>query len=131
LEGRRAELRKDLWTITGKCDDHTRGVIEGDVRRYFSSIGYLLKQYLRREELTAALAKARLRFKTEIMTPADKDQRNLLLKAVERSATLRRVDALIYLHRLKVWLAPHVISTSVMLALMVVHIVQVVFFKVR
>jgi hypothetical protein len=54
------------------------------------------------------------------------------LKAIERSATLRRVEALIYLHRfLKVWLAPHVISTSVMLALMVVHIVQVIFFKVR
>jgi hypothetical protein len=32
---------------------------------------------------------------------------------------------------LKVWVAPHVILTSVMLALMVAHIVQVVFFKVR
>jgi hypothetical protein len=42
------------------------------------------------------------------------------------------VESLIYLHRLlKVWLAPHVISTSVMLALLVVHIVQVIFFKVR
>jgi len=54
------------------------------------------------------------------------------LKAVERSAVLRRVEALIYLHRLlKVWVAPHVIATSIMLALMVVHIVQVVFFNVR
>jgi len=62
----------------------------------------------------------------------DKEKRSLFLKAVERSVTLRRVDSLIYLHRmLKVWLGPHVISTSVMLALMVAHIVQVVFFKVR
>jgi hypothetical protein len=61
-----------------------------------------------------------------------KEKRDSFLKAIERSATLRRVEALIYLHRLlKVWLAPHVISTSVMLALMVVHIVQVIFFKVR
>jgi len=42
------------------------------------------------------------------------------------------VESLIYLHRLlKVWLAPHVVSTSLMLALLVVHIVQVVFFNVR
>jgi hypothetical protein len=79
-----------------------------------------------------SLAKARLHFKAEMAATAEKEQRNLLLKAIERSATLRRVEALIYLHRLlKVWVAPHVISTSVMLALMVVHIVQVAFFKVR
>ena len=42
------------------------------------------------------------------------------------------VDALIYLHRmLKIWIAPHVIATSVMLALLIVHIVQAVFFNVR
>jgi hypothetical protein len=65
-------------------------------------------------------------------TLGDRDKRNLFLKAIERSATLRRVESLIYLHRLlKVWLAPHVISTSVMLALLLVHIIQVVFFKVR
>jgi len=62
----------------------------------------------------------------------DKEERGLLLRAVERMATLRRVEALIYLHRLlKVWIAPHVISTSVMLVLMIAHIVQVVFFNVR
>ena len=45
---------------------------------------------------------------------------------------LRRVEALIYLHRLlKAWVVPHVIATSVMLALMLIHIVQVVFFNVR
>jgi hypothetical protein len=45
---------------------------------------------------------------------------------------LRRVDSLIYLHQLlKLWLAPHVVATSLMLALMFVHVVQVVFFAVR
>ena len=79
-----------------------------------------------------SLAKARLHFKAEMAATVEKEERNLLLKAIERSATLRRVEALIYLHRLlKVWVAPHVISTSAMLALMIVHIVQVVFFKVR
>ena len=132
LEGRRAELRAELATITGKADEHLRDLINRRVRRHFSSLSYLLNQYLRRDELTASLAKARLHFKSEMAALNEKERRGLFLKAVERSVTLRRVESLIYLHRLlKVWLAPHVISTSVMLALMVVHIVQVVFFKVR
>jgi len=131
LEARRAELRADIEKIRSDSDDETRALID-KVRGYFTSVAYLLRQYLRREELTASLAKARLRFKSEITAPAEKTKHDLILKAVERSAVLRRVEALIYLHRmLKVWVAPHVISTSVMLALMMVHIVQVVFFKVR
>jgi preprotein translocase subunit YajC len=31
---------------------------------------------------------------------------------------------------LKMWLAPHVVSTSLMLALMAVHIIQVFYFAV-
>src|SRR2546421_2072694 len=132
LERRRAELRDELGTIEGQTDEVTRRLIHSKVRRHFYSLAYLLRQYFGREELTMSLAKARLHFKAEITSTAEKEQRNLLLKAIERSATLRRVEALIYLYRLlKVWVAPHVISTSVMLALMVVHIVQVVFFNVR
>ncbi len=131
LEARRAELRADIEKIRNDSDDETRTLID-KVRRYFSSFTYLLRQYLQREELTTALAKARLRFKSEITAPTEKEKHDQILKAVERSAVLRRVEALIYLHRLlKVWVAPHVISTSVMLALMIVHIIQVVFFKVR
>ena len=132
LERRRAELRNDLGAIESQTNEETRRLIHRKVRRHFWSLAYLLKQYFGREELTMSLAKARLHFKAEMTATAEKEQRNLLLKAIERSATLRRVEALVYLHRLlKVWVAPHVISTSVMLALMVVHIVQVVFFKVR
>ena len=62
----------------------------------------------------------------------DPESRRLLLEAVEATITLRRVDSLIYLHQLlKLWLAPHVVATSLMLALMLVHIIQVVFFAVR
>jgi hypothetical protein len=132
LEGRRDELRAELAAISAKGDEQLRDLIERKVRRHFSSLSYLLRQYLRREELTASLAKGRLQFKAEMATIEDKEKRNLFLKAIERAATLRRVESLIYLHRLlKVWVAPHVISTSVMLALLIVHIVQVVFFKVR
>ena len=79
------------------------------------------------------LAEARAEFKTEA-TQLDSapEARHLLIEAIEAAATLRRVDALIYLHRLlKIWLAPHVVSTSLMLALMIVHIIQVVFFAVH
>ena len=132
LERRRAELRDQLGTIAGQTDEVTRRFIDGKVRRHFFSLAYLLRQYILSEELTMSLAKARLHFKAEINSTPEKEQRNLLLQAIERSATLRRVEALIYLHRLlKIWVAPHVISTSVMLALMIVHIAQVVFFKVR
>ena len=55
-----------------------------------------------------------------------------LMEAVENAATLRRVDALILLHRmLKIWVAPHVLFTSVMLVLMLIHIAQAVYFNVR
>ena len=53
-------------------------------------------------------------------------------QAVELAALSRRVDALIYLHQpLKLWVAPHVLATSLMLALMLVHIIQVIYFAVR
>ncbi len=52
--------------------------------------------------------------------------------AIEAAVTLRRLDALIYLHRLlKLWLPPHVVTTALMLALMVVHIIQVIYFAAR
>jgi Fe-S-cluster-containing dehydrogenase component/CRP-like cAMP-binding protein len=72
----------------------------------------------------------RLQF-MQIIEAARNERRNLE-RAVEAAATLRRVDALIYLHQLlKVWLPPHVLSTSLMLALMVIHILQVVYYLAR
>ena len=54
------------------------------------------------------------------------------IRAVEAAVVLRRVDALIYLHRLlKIWLPSHVVTTSLMLALMIVHIVQVIYYAAR
>jgi hypothetical protein len=59
-------------------------------------------------------------------------EKGKFIKAVEDAATMRRVDALIYLHQLlKLWLAPHVLVTSLMLALMLAHIIQVIYFLAR
>jgi len=132
LEGRRAELRAELAGLTSQADEQLRELIDRKMRRHFFSVSYLLRQYTRREELSSLLAKARLKFRNEMTAIEDKEKRGLALKALERMATQRRVESLICLHRLlKVWIAPHVVSTSVMLVLMVVHIVQVVFFNVR
>jgi Fe-S-cluster-containing dehydrogenase component/CRP-like cAMP-binding protein len=63
---------------------------------------------------------------------AAKDERRNLKSAVEAAATVRRVDALIYLHHLlKLWLPPHILSVSLMLILMLIHIAQVIYYLVR
>jgi len=72
LEGRRAELRAELEKIDRACDADTRKLIDQKIKKHFFSVSYLLRQYTRREELTASLAKARLRFKAEILAPAAK-----------------------------------------------------------
>jgi Fe-S-cluster-containing dehydrogenase component/CRP-like cAMP-binding protein len=131
LETRRDELRVTLASL-GDGDAGVRQLIETRVYRRFLSLSYLFRQYLRREELTDMLADGRAEFKEDANGIADPKSRQSLIEAIEAAATLRRVDSLIYLHKLlKAWLAPHVISTSLMLVLMVVHIIQVVYFAVR
>src|SRR2546425_2208044 len=98
LKTRREELRETLALID-ISDNQLRQLIENKVRRRFLSLSYLLRQYLRREPLSALLAEARDEFERE-STLSDPDARRRLIEAVETSATLRRVDALIYLHQL-------------------------------
>jgi Fe-S-cluster-containing dehydrogenase component len=132
LRARREELREELKEIGQRCNEDVRRIIKRKVRGRYLSLGYLLRQYLRREELSALEAEARLEIKPEVEKLSDADSQQLLREAVEASVTLRRVDSLIYLHQLlKLWLAPHVVATSLMLVLMFVHIVQVTFFAVH
>jgi hypothetical protein len=131
LRARRDELRETLADIGQRSNESLREFIRRKVRGKVFSLRYLLRQYLRREELTELLAAARETYEAEARS-LDPESRRLLLEAVEATVTLRRVDSLIYLHQLlKLWLAPHVVATSLMLALMFVHIVQVVLFTVR
>jgi hypothetical protein len=131
LRARRDELRETLEEIGQRSTPELREFVRRKVRGKVFSFGYLLRQYFKREELSELLASARGRYESEARA-LDPEQRQLLLEAVEATVTLRRVDSLIYLHQLlKLWLAPHVVATSLMLALMLVHIVQVVFFAPR
>jgi Fe-S-cluster-containing dehydrogenase component len=139
LKDRRLELREQLGEISDQVAtlnsadaDKLRKFITRKIRRRFLTVRYLLRQYIRREELTALWAEARTKFEHERTSLTDREAQRLLIEAIEATATLRRVDALIYLHQLlKLWLAPHVVSTALMLALMLVHIVQVIYFRVH
>jgi Fe-S-cluster-containing dehydrogenase component/CRP-like cAMP-binding protein len=132
LEARREELRAELVRAARETtNEELRSLIQRKVRRRFLGLGYLCRQYFQREDLQTMLAEAREEFRdaAEGMSRSD-DAR--LMEAVENAATLRRVDALVYLHRLlKLWVPPHVLFTSIMMVLMVLHIIQVVYFNVR
>jgi Fe-S-cluster-containing dehydrogenase component/CRP-like cAMP-binding protein len=132
LIGRREELQKELVEITDASAGWLKEEIEERVVKPFRAFSFLLRQFTRREQLTSLLAEARKPFKERLTRLATGEERALLQRAVEVAVTLRRVDALICLHKaLRVWVAPHVISTSSMLALMVVHVVQVIYFAVK
>jgi Fe-S-cluster-containing dehydrogenase component len=181
---RRAELKQELAEVAQAAPPHFAALITGWLTSRFLSLGYLLRQYWKREPLAALLEEAKaevapqakrasresLRASLEpaglgaaleqarralkepeaeeriLNSLASLEQRRQFKQALEQvrqgfnqveqaavaAATLRRVDALIYLHRsLKLWLPPHVATTALMLALLVVHIVQVIYFAAR
>jgi Fe-S-cluster-containing dehydrogenase component/CRP-like cAMP-binding protein len=132
LEGRRKELRADTRTIVEKSDGWLKEEITDRVYPRFLSYGFLWRQIWRREELKALLAQARQEFKERTTRQTTDEERDLLISAVETAVTLRRVDALLTLHwLLRAWIPLHILASAVMLALLLVHIGQVVFFSVK
>ena len=132
LRERRAELQKESDEILAQSQGWLKDEIRDRVYPRFFSRGFLWRQMWRREPLKSSVAQAREEFKERLTRLATEEERDLLIAAVETAVTARRVDALLLLHRsLRVWIPAHVISTALMLALMLVHIVQVVFFKVN
>ena len=132
LEARREELRAQLVrTADATTNEELNRLIQRKVRRRFLGLRYLLRQYFGKSDLKAMLADAREEFRDAAKGMSRNDDARLM-DAVENAATLRRVDALVLLHKLlKLWVAPHVLFTSLMLVLMLIHIVQVVYFNVR
>ncbi|HEU4796697.1 MAG TPA: 4Fe-4S dicluster domain-containing protein, partial [Pyrinomonadaceae bacterium] len=132
LEKRREELRQQATSILEQSEGWLKDEIRDVVYPRFLSRGFLWRQLSRREELKPLLAQAREEFKPRTTRLATPEERELLLSAVETAVTLRRVDALLLLHRaLRSWIPIHVVSTAVMLVLLVVHIAQVIFFNAR
>ena len=131
LTARREELGEEISRLAAVASPAARELIERRVVPRFLSLGHLLRQYLRRETLDEMTRAARGEF-GPVTGGLPAVGREDVLRAAELAATMRRVDALIYLHQtLKLWVAPHVLVTALMLALLLVHIVQVIYFGVR
>jgi hypothetical protein len=131
LLARREELREELGATMAAASPEARKLIKKRVLKRCLSLRFLLRQYLRRESLDQMIGAINARMKPAAKSLSAYEQGNFF-SAIEKAVTMRRVDALIYLHQsLKLWLAPHVIVTSLMLALMIVHIVQVLYFLAR
>lgn len=132
LVKRRDELRAELYSRAEETENaELRSLIEQKVRRRFLGLGYLLKQYISTQDLSGMLADAREEFRSAAAGMSRSDDARLM-EAVENAATLRRVDALLYLHKmLRMWVAPHVVFTAIMLVLLAIHIIQAVYFNVR
>jgi hypothetical protein len=125
-------LRTELADLEKGSEDWLRDEIRERVVKRFQTFGFLIRQFTHREPLTVLLANARDPFKDWGAHLPTKTERIRLLSAIETMVTLRRVEALILLHKLlKIWIAPHVVSTSIMLVLMIAHIIQVVYFRVK
>lgn len=132
LVGRKEELTAERDEILKQSEGWLKEEIEQRIYPKFLSRSYFRRQFIRRESLKALLAEARAEYKDRTTRLATSEERKLLLSAVETAVSLSRVNALLLLHRsLRFWIPIHVISTALMLALMLVHIFQVVFFKVR
>lgn len=128
LISRRAELESELRDIRDSSSEPARSLVTRAAAR-FLSFGYLVKQYLSRAPLGELVTSARREFQKRADVLQNPSDRGKVDRAVEAAVTIRRLDALIILHRtLKLWLVPHVIFTSLMLALMIVHIIQVIYF---
>ncbi|HKS41299.1 MAG TPA: cyclic nucleotide-binding domain-containing protein [Blastocatellia bacterium] len=126
---RREELQNEIAEAANSPSEPLRNLVKNKVVPHFLSFGNLLKQFLKRASLDDMIESAKLEFHQQAAGLPGESDRQKFMRAVEAAATLRRVDALIFLHRLlKAWLVPHVIFTSLMLALMVVHIIQVIYF---
>src|SRR5262245_642006 len=128
---RREELREELGATMAAASPEAEKLIRKRVLKRCLSLGFLLRQYLRRESLDQLIGAVGGALKPSTKSLSAYEQGNFF-SAIEKAVTMRRVDALIYLHQsLKLWLAPHVIVTSLMLALMIVHIIQVIYFLAR
>jgi Fe-S-cluster-containing dehydrogenase component/CRP-like cAMP-binding protein len=125
---RREELSEELASTIAASSPEARKLIEKKVLKPCSSLPFLFRQFIRRESLDD-LTQAKNKEMEKTASKLSAYERGNFFSAVEKAVTLRRVDALIYLHQsLKSWIAPHVIVTSLMLALMIVHIIQVIYF---
>jgi len=131
LEARRDELRTSSNAATKSAPGSVRSIIDSKLLPTVGSMTYVLKQLFTSQSLEHfyALELQSLKGETKNLSP---EEGETLAAITKELITLRRVESLVILHRvLKSWIIPHVLSTALMLALMAIHIIQVVYFASR
>lgn len=102
------------------------------VLKLTTSLSFLFRNYLYREPLDTLLEAMGWIFQPDQNQLKTKSEQQIFKRIVEAAVTARRIDSLVYLHRaLRLWLPPHVITTSFMLVLLLAHIFQVIYYLWR
>ena len=132
LKTRRDELRNEISETYLSPSIPVRNLIETRIIPRFISLRYLVRQYIRRDDVDTMVESAKAEFEGAVSELINEKEKRKLLQTIEAAAMLRRVDAIIIIHYiLKLWLIPHIVFTSLMLILQLLHIVHVFYYAVR
>ncbi|MFY9571475.1 MAG: cyclic nucleotide-binding domain-containing protein [Blastocatellia bacterium] len=127
LKARRDELREELSEIIRTAPEHLRVQLRKSVSRRFDSFNAVF-HVLAQESLGQLLKTTSRESRIAAEQLRNEEEQRILNEAARAVALLPRVNALISLHRLlKVWIAPHMAFAYVTVALMVIHIFQVLY----
>lgn len=128
---RREELSTEVSTIMSAASPDVVRFVKKCIFPKVFSLSFLLRQYFICEPLDTIIERTKQQLR-KIAVGFSQNESGEILSLIEKAVTMRRADALIYLHKsLKIWLPPHVIFTSLMLALMVIHIIQVIYLSAK
>ncbi|HXU37737.1 MAG TPA: cyclic nucleotide-binding domain-containing protein [Blastocatellia bacterium] len=130
LQARREELLTELSRISAgsQSSERLRQVINRSVLPRFDSFKATMREFVKQESFEELVDSAKREFQAIADTLDKGEERRAFDRALRAAVLLPRVKVLIQLHNLlRVWLLPHIVSVYVMLALMSVHIFQVVY----
>lgn len=128
LKARREELRREQFEIISGPHEDVSSLVKERVLPRFDSMTATLRQFVKQDGIETLVDAARQEFRATAEKLTQTEERHAFDRSLRAAALLPRVNALIFLHNLlKVWLAPHIGSVYLMLALMLVHVVQVVY----
>lgn len=130
LKARREEILTELSKISAgpESSERLRQVISQSVLPRFDSFKATMREFVKQESFEELADSAKREFQATADSLDEGEERREFDQALRAAALLPRVNALIQLHvLLRVWLLPHIVSVYVMLALMGVHIFQVVY----
>lgn len=129
LKARREELRTTLEDAL-KVSERLKLLLNEEVKPALASGLSVIRQFIKQESVDTLVDSANRRFEAVAKDLSPIKERPAFDEAVRAAALLPRLNALIHLHKLlKVWLVPHIASVYVMGALMIVHILQVVYWS--